>query len=134
MRKYITIGIVASLLIASLVWHHFRLPSDSTIRKEMPGTWVVNLGHDAESTTTVQPDGSFLCQIHGWTKNGSIVRLRGTCQVEAGTLIMTVTSDSRTNLTTPTILHGQIIHWDDSRHVVRWSGMPYDTVSERVRS
>ena len=92
MKKLIIVGFGLGLLvIALLVWYHVRHPSDATIRKEYPGTWVAQ-GAGGHSTIHIYPDGHFVATFTG-RQSGT---LEGTWRVEHGFIVTTYTNSSFT--------------------------------------
>ena len=92
---------------------------DTTIQKELTGTWTRQFGHGYQITNVIAPDGSYQCQIVGLT-NGTINSLEGRLIAKNGVLIDTVTKDSNTNQQTPRVMQWQIVHID--RHGLVLSG------------
>ena len=92
---------------------------DTTIQKELTGTWTRQLGHGFQITNVIAPDGSYQCQIVGLT-NGAIDTLEGSLVAKNGVLIDTVRKDSDTNQQTPRVMQWQIVQID--KHELVLSG------------
>jgi hypothetical protein len=123
MKKTITIGFTVALLIivALLSWQHFKPSRDAKIRKNLPGIWVVNWGKNHRSTSTISPDGSYVCQITG-SSDGTVVTVEGTFQVRDGFLIDTMTKSSQTTTHVPNVSRGQIIRADAHEMAISFDG------------
>jgi hypothetical protein len=126
MKKFIIIGFCLSLLVIStlLVWHYIKHPSDATIRRELPGTWVARGGG---STCTINSDGYFVTQITG----KHIGRFEGTWQVEHGYMIYTITKSSFTGHW-PAMLSVRILSMDGHKLAVQQDGANRVEVSQKV--
>ncbi len=113
MKKLAIIGFTLGLLIAAsvLFWHHLKHPSDATIRRTLPGTWVANGG---SSTCTRDSDGHFVAQLTG----RHVGRLEGTWQVQDGFLIETYTNSSFTKYL-PYTMRGRILRLDSHELAVQ---------------
>ena len=117
MKKLTVIALAVCLLIAAaLLWHHFE-------GSKLAGTWVVDYGRDIpiRNATTFSPDGSFVCQISGYT-NGMIIDISGTFEMRDGVLISTETKDSQTNAVLPRVARARIVRFDDRELDLRFDG------------
>jgi hypothetical protein len=105
-KKLAIIGLTLGLLIVGslLFWHHMKHPSDATIRRTLPGTWVAQGG---SSTCTRDADGHFVAQIAGRHTG----RLEGTWQVQDGFLIDSITNSSLT-ARVPYTIRARILRMD----------------------
>jgi hypothetical protein len=110
--------------------------ADDKIRKKLPGIWVFEArfarGGDVVSTTTVAPDGSYVCTIAipGRTNGPRTISMEGTFRVENGFLIDTITKNSQTNASVPSTNRGRIVRIDDRELVLddeRLPGVVYAT-------
>ena len=112
MKKIITLGVAVVLLAVSfLFWQHFHCPS-------LTGTWSLSVGAHIRSTSTINPDGSYMCQVTG-LPNGQVANFAGTMKVKDGFLIDTVTSDSQAGLRVPRTTQARIVRFDDHELVVK---------------
>jgi hypothetical protein len=92
--RFIFVFIALSLSLSACSRHK------ATTQEKLTGTWVHDWDGDVRSTNVIAADGSYQCQIVGFT-NGSIVRFEGTLIATNGVLIDTVTADSQTNAQVP---------------------------------
>jgi hypothetical protein len=96
---------------------------DTTIQKELTGTWTRHFGNGLAITNIIMPNGSYQCQIVG-LPNGTIDSLEGSMIAKNGVLIDTVTKDSSdTNQQTPRVIQWEIVHID--KHELTLSGKVY---------
>src|ERR1035438_798526 len=117
--KKLIIGVVVSLLIivTLLFWPHSKPSRDEVVRKNLPGTWVVDWGNGVHSTSVVGTDDSYVCQIIGFT-NGMVVKLEGVIQVKDGFLVDTTKKSNQTNAHVPFVERERIIRADAHEMVV----------------
>jgi hypothetical protein len=123
MKKFAYIAFAAVfLIVVVLLWQHFS-------RSKLTGTWIVDLGNNLSSKTVVKPDGSYVCQITGYT-NGKVETIAGFFEVVKtnGYLIDTMTQNSNTNAVVPHVSHAQIVQFDASELVLLWEGTTNEVV------
>jgi hypothetical protein len=101
------------------------------IQQELAGTWVVDLGGNLRSTDVIQPNGSYECQITS-DAHGRTATIGGILLVRGDSLIDTVIRHQSTNLLTPTIFHGHVLHIDDREFIAQWDGLTNATVARKV--
>ena len=99
---------------------------DTTIQKELTGTWTRHSGADFAVTNVIAADGSYVCQLFG-NPNSRVDTLEGTLIAKNGVLIDTVTKDSETNQQTPRVMQWQIVRIDE--HELDLSGNNGGTTS-----
>jgi hypothetical protein len=123
MKKLVVIGFsLGMLFIATLIFMHYQKhPSDSKIRRNLPGTWILNMAGDLRTTYIMSADGHWTGQVSGKTTAG---RMDGTWQVKDGFLISTTTnSNFGTNTSlrvqTPASVSSRIIRIDSHEFVVQ---------------
>jgi hypothetical protein len=91
--------------------------SDAQIRKNLPGTWSVDIAADGTRCTfTIATNGDFVCRTtHGFELSGSF-------KIEDGFLVETVTRSSQTNARVPFVWRAQILQSDANQMVVTDDG------------
>jgi hypothetical protein len=106
MKKITIIGFTLGLLVVAslLFWHHTKHPSDATIRRTLPGTWVAQGG---SSTCIRDADGHFVAQLAGRHTG----RMEGTWQIQDGFLIDSITNSTLTTHV-PYTIRAQILRMD----------------------
>jgi hypothetical protein len=131
--KKLIIGVLVSLLIIAtlLFWPRSKPSRDEAIRKNLPGTWVVDWGHGVSSTSVIGTDDSYVCQITGFT-NGMAVKLEGVIQVKDGFLVDTTKKSSQTNAHVPYVGRERIIRAGAHEMVVSLIGGNGESVMRKV--
>lgn len=110
--KY-TIPILALSLFLTACSHR----SDAAIRKNLPGTWTVDVDtNGTQSTFTVATNGDFVC------RTGGGIELSGSFKVEDGFLVETVDSSSQTNARVPFVSRARILQSEANQMVVTFDG------------
>ncbi len=102
---------------------------DAVINKNLPGTWVIDLGVSTRSTIVVSADGNYKCQITG-LPSGELIKLEGTMQVKDGFLIDTLTYSSRITLGKPSVGRDRIIRANEHEMVVETDN--WDAVYRKI--
>jgi hypothetical protein len=117
MKKITIIGFSLGLLIiATLIFMHYQKhPSDSMIRRKLPGTWIPNIADGRARTLTTSSDGHWTEQITGKIRTG---RLEGTWQVRDGFLIITLTNNDL-DMQVPSTHSSRIIRIDSHEYVLQ---------------
>jgi hypothetical protein len=116
MKRIATIGFGLGLLIIGTViyLHYQKHPSDSMIRRKLPGTWTLNIGDGRARTMTMSLDGHCTEQITGKIGTG---RLDGTWQVKDGFLISTIKTNDL-DMPVPSTHSSRIIRIDSHEYVL----------------
>ena len=123
--KPIVVGFAAVLLDGGiLLRQHFRSPA-------LAGTWVMDLGSGARSTSIVSPDGSFVCQTTGFSNRDDIT-FAGNIKVKGRVLTYTITSDSQPRAHVPRVRYGHVIRMDVHELVVKWDNTGTEAVFRKV--
>lgn len=116
MKKIAIIGFTFGLLIIAIlvVMHYQKHPSDSAIRRKLPGTWTLNIADGRARTLMMSSDGHWTEQITGKIRTG---RLDGTWQVRDGFLISTITNNDM-DMQVPSTHTSRIIRIDSHEYVL----------------
>jgi hypothetical protein len=101
------------------------------IQHELAGTWAVELGGNLRIKEVIQPNGGYESQISGYT-NGQIATINGILMVSGNNLTDMVTKHEQTNLPSPAILHGSLVHIDGQEWIAKWEGLPGVMVARRI--
>ena len=129
MKKFIAVGCaIALVIVAALLWQYFNR---SINRSRLAGTWVVDMGGNVQQVITVALNGSFVCQVGGFT-NGETVRLEGTEQIKNGFLVSICTYDSQTNVLVPWTDRARIVRMNDHEMVLQRGDNSSETVVRKI--
>ena len=116
MKRIATIGFGLGLLIIGILiyLHYQKHPSDSMIRRKLPGTWVPNVADGRSHIFKLAADGHWTEQITGKIRTG---RLEGTWQFKDGLLITTITTNDL-DMQVPSTHSSRIIQIDSHEFIV----------------
>jgi hypothetical protein len=127
LKPALSLRALCLLLLSALVLTACRRQNDDEVRRDLPGTWVVEgdsvFGGHFKSTSKIDDQGNYFCQL--LSRNGSDALIRtsniaGTFQVKDGMLIDTILKHSNTNAALPIISKARILRVDADTMVIRY--------------
>lgn len=134
MKRWIIIGFSLLVIIAFilLAWHHTKTSRDRDFRQSLAGAWSWEL-YNMRCTNIVASDGSFTSQlVFDHPSRTNTYQMAGTWHIKNGSLIETVTSDSKKSARVPRTLSGTIFRVNANEFVIAWQGSTNKSVWQRV--
>ena len=100
--------------------------NDTSVSKNLPGTWHAATAAKNESTFTIAPNGDFTCRTVSQAPTNNLqVELAGTFQVKDGFLIETVTNSTQPRIQgrLPFVSRARIIRADAHEMTITFDGI-----------